>query len=442
MYKRIGITVLLSLFLISVMAQKKWNYVEVDTKSYTLFQQKKWDELIAFSAESRKQGIDFFYLQARTGIAFYNLKKYRVASEWFLRAWENDRSFEWLQEYLYYSLVFSGRSSEASKYAAKFTKPMQQKIGFVKNKPLRLAVEGGYSFNPNFDELTNGSLDQEAEVGDNYGEAYYLKNYHFESVDFSHRVLPGFNITHNLSFVTVNREQQIDWGRRNTFPVKTQQYQYFINPNFIVGKRIHISPSFNVVWGKSELFLGAERGANRYFYPSEINYSDFIFSTSVWSNFGNFITGAEINFASITNRNFNQYSAWITYYPFSNTNFYITPKIYFKSDAGNGFGYNTFGISGGAKLGPVYFYGQYLVGDMKNFIETAGYVIANFPGRSENKFMGTLYFPIGKKYQFLVRYINQNIFETYQVYTGGIPGNSVEYSYYKHTITGGISWNF
>ena len=424
------------------MAQKKLNYVEVDTKLYALFQQKKWGDLIAFSAESRKQGIDFFYLQARTGIAYYNLKKYRVASEWFLKAWKNDRSFEWLQEYLYYSLVYSGRSMEAAKYAMQFTKPMQQKIGFAANKPLRLAIEGGYCFNPDFDELTNGALDDEAEVGDNYGEAYYLKNYHFESVDFSHRVLPGFNITHNLTFVSVNREQQVDWGSHNTFPVKTQQYQYFINPGFIVGKKVYISPSLNVVWGKSELFRGAQNGSNRYFYPSEIKYSDIIFSTAVWSNFGNFSPGAEVNLANVSNNKFTQLSAWITYYPFSNTNFYITPKVFFKSDADNGFGYNTFGISGGAKLGPAYFYGQYLVGDMKNFIETAGYVIANFPGRSENKFMGTLYFPIGKKYQFLVRYINQNIFETYQVYSGGVPGKSVEYSYYKHTITGGISWNF
>jgi hypothetical protein len=56
---------------------------------------------------------------------------------------------------------------------------------------------------------------------------------------------------------------------------------------------------------------------------------------------------------------------------------------------------------------------------MVNFIEPAGYVAGNFPGRSEQKITGSLYFPAGKKYQFVVRYINQDVFETYNVYTRG-----------------------
>jgi tetratricopeptide (TPR) repeat protein len=442
MSKRIATIAVLLFVLFSASAQKKLNYVEIDKKSYALFQQKKWNELIAFSAESRKQGIDFFYLQARTGIAYYNLKKYRMATEWFLKAWENDRSFEWLQEYLYYSLVYDGRYSEALKLADNFTKQLQAKIGYSKSKALHVAVEGGYSFNPDFDKLTNGSLDEEAGVGDDYGEAFYMKNYNFESLDFRHQVLPGFNITHNFTYLTINREQQIDWGTRTIFPVQTQQFQYFINPEIVLGKKLHISPSVNVIWGNSDLFLSGVRNNYKYFYPAPQNYSDIIFSTSVWSHLGNFSPGAEINLANVSDNKFTQLSGWITYYPFANTNFYITPRIFFKADSENGFGYNTFEISGGGQLGPVHFYGQYLTGDMKNFIEAAGYVIANFPGKSDSKFLGSFYFPVGKKYQFVVRYINQSITETYQVYSNFVPVNSVEYNYYKHTFTGGILWRF
>ena len=102
MSKRIGITAILLLFLIVASAQKKLSYIDADKKSFELYQQQKWNELIEFSSEVRAQGIDFFYLQARTGIAFYNLKKYRTAADWFLKAWEIDKNFEWLQEYLYY----------------------------------------------------------------------------------------------------------------------------------------------------------------------------------------------------------------------------------------------------------------------------------------------------------------------------------------------------
>ncbi|MEN8118089.1 MAG: hypothetical protein ABFS16_13985 [Bacteroidota bacterium] len=442
MSKRIGITLFLFLFLFAASAQKKWNYIEADKKSYELFQQKKWAELIDFSDEVRKQGMDFFYLQARTGIAYYNLKRYRKATSYFLDAWENDQSFEWLQEYLYYSLIYGGRATEATKQAAKFTPAMQQKIGYSKSKATRLALEGGYTFNPDFGQLTNAPHDEQANVGDDYGEAFYLKNYHFESVDFAHQVAPGFGINHNFTAININREERINWGYQSSFPIKIKQYQYLINPYFVLGKKLYVSPSLNVIWGNSDLYLGGLRNDMKFYYSAPFKFSDIIFTTSVWSHFGNFSPGAEINRANIYDKGFTQLSAWLTYYPFSNTNFYITPRVYFKSDTENGFGYNTFGISSGVQLGPFHFYGQYLKGDMKNFIESAGYIIANFPGRSERKFSGSIYFPVWKKYQFVFRYINQDIFETYQVYSNLQPVNSIEYKYIKHTFTGGISWNF
>ena len=440
MSKRIGITGILLVFLFAVSAQKKLSYIEVDKKSYELYQQQKWDELIEFSAEVRKQGMDFFYLQARTGIAYYNLKRYRNAADCLLKAWENDQGFEWLQEYLYYSLVYSGRSAEASKVADKFTDSLKQKIHYQKMKPIRAAIEFGYSFNEDFNELSNTNFDEELNVGEDYGEAYILKNYHFESFDYSHQIAPGAFLNHNFTHLGINREEQVFWGSRYFFPIKVKQNQYFINPVFVLKKKWHVSTSMNVIWGNSDVVLGDYNPDT--FYPSNIKFSDFIFSTSTWTHWGNFSPGTEINLANIYNNGFTQLSAWLTYYPFSNTNFYLTPRVYFKSDAENGFGYNTFGISGGVQLGPIHFNGQYLNGDMENFIESAGYVVGNFPGRSEQKFTGSIYFPAGKRYQFVVRYINQDVIEKYQVYSNGIPSNSMEYNYTKQTLTGGISWNF
>lgn len=440
MSKRIGLTAFLLLLMFAVSAQQKWNYPEVDKKSYELYTQQKWAELIDFTDEARKHGIDYFYLQARAGIAYYNLKKYRKSTEFFLKAWENDQSAEWLQEYLYYSLVYGGRSAEASKVADDFTVALKQKIKYQKMMPLRAAVEIGYSFNPDFEELANSSFDEELNVGDDYGEAFFLKNYHFESVDYSHQIAPGMGINHNFTHLGINREEQIFWGERNSFPIDVKQNQYFINPWFVLGKKWYVSPSANIIWGNTDLVLGNYNPNT--FYSTSVKFSDFIFSTSTWTHIGNFAPGAEVNFANIYNEGFTQLSGWVTFYPFSNVNFYITPRIYFKNDSENGFGYNTFGISGGAQLGPLHLYGQYLNGDMKNFIEPAGYVIANFPGRSEQKIMGSVYFPVGKKYQFVLRYINQDVIEKYNVYTSGNISNSLEYKYIKHTLTAGISWNF
>ena len=82
------------------------------------------------------------------------------------------------------------------------------------------------------------------------------------------------------------------------------------------------------------------------------------------------------------------------------------------------------------------------MGDMENFVESAGYVISNFPGRSDQKITGSIYFPLGKNRQIVVRYINQNVIEKYQVYKDAQKVNYLEYNYLKQTITTGISWNF
>jgi len=440
MSKRIGITIILLLFLFAVSAQKKLNYVEVDTKTYELHQQQKWNELIEFSEVARKQGMDFFYLQARTGIAYYNLKKYRIATEYLLKAWENDQSFEWLQEYLYFSLIFSGRGTEASKYAAGFTRSLKQKIKYEYMKPLRAAFETGYSFNPSFDELNNAGHHEEANVGDNYGEAFYLKNYHFESLDFSHQIAPGVNLNHNITYTEVNREEQIYWGALNSFPIKIKQYQYFLSPHFVLNEKLYVTTSVNLAWGNTDLAIG-DYDPNT-FYTAELKYFDFVFSTAIWSHFGNFSPGAEINLANIYDRSFTKLSAWLTVYPLSNTKLYFTPRVYFKTDIEGNIGFNSVGISGGVQLGPVHFNGMYLNGDMKNFIESAGYVVANFPGKSTRKYSGSLYFPTGKQYQFVLRYMNQDVIETYQVYTDANPSSTIEYEFIKHTLTFGISWNF
>ena len=443
MQKRLGLTLVSMVLLLTVQAQQKLNFPEVDKTSYDLYLQGKWKELIQYSEEARRQGIDFFYFQARSGIAFYNLKKYRTASEWFLKAWKHDPSFDWLQEYLYYSLLWGGRVAEASKVAGSFTPGMQKKIGFAKSQITRVGLEAGYSFNPDFETLIETPHGQQAGVGEDYGEAYYLKNLHFESFDLSHRIAPGVSLNHNLTYLGLNREERVDWSSENTFPIQINQFQYFINPNFVLGKKLNVSPSATLLWGNYDLFTGiVTDNEMKMFYTASNSFSDFVFSTSVWSDFGNFSPGAEVNQANINDNNFTQLSAWLTIYPFSNLNFYFTPRVYFKNNHEASFGYNTFGLSGGLQLGAVHFYGQYLNGEMEHFIESGGYLVSNFPGTSKQKFSGSLYFPTDRKYQFVLRYIGQDVIETYRVYANQIEEKSVNYSFTKHTLTAGISWNF
>lgn len=442
MSKRIVVICFFIALLTAAKAQEKLNFAIVDKRSFELFETKKWSELIQLSEEAQKQGIDFFYLQVRTGIAWYNQGKYRNSANLFLKAYANDNAFDWLQEYVYYSLILSGRQLEAAKYAPYFSDATRKKIGFEETGITRLAFETGYSFNPDIESLKTRPFSSDVDLGEDYGEGYLLKNYSFQSVDLSHRIAPNLTLNHNLTYIGVNREAIVDWTGHTTSPIRINQFQYFINPVWVIGKKLNISPSMNLIFGSGDVYAGwLKSDSTKAYSLSKVKYNDLVFSTAIWSNFGNFSPGLEINAANVNNSKYTQLSSWVTYYPLSNARLYFTPKVYFKSGA-DGFGWNAFGISGGAQLGKVFLSGQYLFGNMENFVESAGYVISNFPGKSDRKIMGSIYFPLGKKYQFVFRYINQNVIEKYQVYTEGIKNKSLEYNYLKHTLTAGISWNF
>jgi hypothetical protein len=443
MSKRIIIISFFLVLLSGVYAQQRMNFIDTDKKSYELFEEQKWYELIKYSTEARKQGIDFFYLQARTGIAWYNMGKYRKAAHWFLKAWANDQSFDWLQEYLYYSLVFSGQKMEANNYASDFSNLMKSKINTKESGIFRLAYETGYSFNADFEDQKTHAFNEEVNLGDDYGEAYFLNNYSFHSFDLSHRVSSKLIINHNITYIGVNREAIVDWGGQTNSPIKINQFQYFINPVLLIGKKINVSPSMNIIFGNSDIYAGLlNSNSSKEFSLTKTTYNDVVFSTALWSNYGNFSPGMEINAGNINASKFLQMSSWITFYPLSNANLYFTPRVYFKTGTNNeSFGWNAFSFSAGAQIGPIHLFGQYLFGNLENFIESAGYVVANFPGKSDRKIMGSIFLPLGKKNQLVFRYINQNIIENYQVYTEGYKSNTLEYNYLKHTLTGGISWN-
>lgn len=443
MPKRISILILLLVGLLNAQAQQKLNFSDVDAHSYELYLQGKWPELIEYSTHARQQGIDFFYLQVRTGIAWYNLGKYRNASTWFLKAYKNDQSFDWLQEYVYYSLVYSGQNSEALKYASRFSDAEKKRIGFKASGLTRIAYEAGYSLNSDFDQLKKRSFSVEANLGDNYGEAYLLKNYNFHSVDLSHRISPGFSLNHNITYIGMNRLALVDWGTQSNSSIRINQFSYYINPVWIIGKKLNISPSLSLIFGSGEVYAGSLNGNSaKTFNLSTINYNDQVFSTSIWSNYKLFSPGLEVNAGKLNDTKFTQFSAWFTFYPLSNAKLYLTPVVYFRSTSGASFIRNSAGLSGGIQIGMFHLFGQYLFGDMENFVESNGYVISNFAGMSKRKIMGSLYFPIYKKYQFVIRYIGHSMVEKYQVYSDGTKSNSLEYNYLKNTITGGISWNF
>ena len=70
-------------FLVAIsngIAQDSLNSASVEQKSYQLYVDKNWSELIKFGKIAIHNGFDYYYLQLRVGIAYYEKKNYSLSA--------------------------------------------------------------------------------------------------------------------------------------------------------------------------------------------------------------------------------------------------------------------------------------------------------------------------------------------------------------------------
>ena len=140
---------ILFIFILGVLAsnakaQDTLNSAGVEQKSYQLYQDKNWSELIKYGNMVVGKGIDYFYLQLRIGIAYYEKKNYLLAEGHFKKALTFNSGDELTQEYLYYCYVFTGRYEQARMFSRKFDDTLAKKTGVNLISPVGFVmIEGG-----------------------------------------------------------------------------------------------------------------------------------------------------------------------------------------------------------------------------------------------------------------------------------------------------------
>ena len=96
--------VILAFILISIKVngQDTLTSATVEQKSYQLYIDKNWNELIKFGTNAINKGYNYYYLQLRVGIAYYEKKNYALAEGYFFNALKFNTDDELLLEYIYY----------------------------------------------------------------------------------------------------------------------------------------------------------------------------------------------------------------------------------------------------------------------------------------------------------------------------------------------------
>ena len=216
----------------------------VDSVTYSQYLQKDWKSLDKTSRQAFRQGIDYYYLRMRAGIAMYERQKYMQAAGQFRKALALNEIDPVAMEYLYYALAFSGRKHDALLFYENHANQLKSKVD-ASIKPVRsFAVEAAWHSNL---EPDIRSLFSTVNTGLNDGYQIITRRFFNTSFAFEHDLGKRLSLTHGGTFMAKSDYyySQTPTSAFDTYEHRTRQYQYYaglaINPGggFLIRPSLH-----------------------------------------------------------------------------------------------------------------------------------------------------------------------------------------------------------
>lgn len=337
------------------------NSNEVETKSYELYLQKRWGELISYGNKALDNNVDYFYLRMRIGIAYYEKGRYRAAQKHFRKALEFNSSEDAAMEYLYYSYIFSSQFDEGRKLTKKFSKDLIKKIKTESLSPVNfLFAEGGT---------------KQSSRSDLFSPPRYI---HF---GLGHQLGKTMSLTHAFtSYMQPLLGQPY---------VVFNQNQYYLKSNISIGNTWLFSPSVHLISKKYKPNQPPPQG-NRPNPrpPKEIIRQSALLSASLRKSFSFF--DVKISSSYFRERNISpvfQQGATLSCFPFANNTFSLTANGYFISDKNDKKNYIAKSITAAMSPAPrIRFSLNYLANESINLNEENGYVVNNTSDLTSSRF--------------------------------------------------------
>ena len=412
---RIYITLL---FFVSVItkgiAQDTINSTTVDQKSYQLYLDNNWTALIKYGNAAVSKGIDYFYLQMRIGIAYYEKKNYSLAEGHFKSALKFNSDNDLAQEYLYYCYIYNGRYEDARRLSKSFSKELSAKTGTdIQSSVGFIIIEAGSKKTDSISyydvHRKTSSNYYKSPVYFQFGLNHYIKN----RVSIFH-AFTYFNQQTFLSHVS-----QIQYYFKTAIPIKN---------NWLISPSIHWINIKNTVDNKRHPSPPGQMGGapqnNTTFTKS--NY--FVSSLTIQKIIKKYTIALGTTISNMNNITQYIHSGFISYAPLGNSKIVLGCTGYVHTIDN----YSTTNIAASPfiYLQPVNRLSlklSYLVNTKNNIIEDNGYIVNNSPDLTKSRLSALLNISLSKRvslyglYQLEYKYEGMQLFNyRYNVFVAGI----------------------
>ncbi len=436
--------------LIVVQGQEVMIFTSLDKQTYELYLDKNWKDLVSLGKNGLDNGIDYFYLRMRIGIAYYELGNYRRAIPHFRKALVFNSKDQFANEYLYYSYLFSGRNADAINLSEKFTAKLKKKLGITKVTGIKsFSIYNTYSYNTNQKKLDDFNILADTSTN---GWQNVMRNYNLIQLNFEHIATPKLRLAHGYSYL---KKQRYNFFREDgdsvLYPEETyKQFQVYISGNLLVGHGFTAGLTLHYINLRPLAYyetLGTGRWPSGSTSASANPSNNIAGYFSLSKNLELFTFGLGLGVANLNDNIQFQKDLFLSVFPLGNLNFYFSSKATHHSDflnLDNPVNNWIFEQKIGIKIfNPVWIelYGAF--GEKSDFIDHNGTVIYN----EFNPITGDMGFNLiispGKTgTQLYLNYRNQTIRSSFNYYSDNTINTINNTNFNTQTITGGIKWNF
>ncbi|MDX2189992.1 MAG: tetratricopeptide repeat protein [Bacteroidota bacterium] len=297
-------------------------YRSADSLTYYYYINNDYKNVIFTGKLALEQEIDFYYLRMRIGIAYYENKNYVKAIPHFEKAISMNPADETVQEYLYYSYMFSGRTEDANDWATSFSKNLQNKIKYKPKIIEVVAVGGGITLNDNI-ALLQDSYNKAAT--DLYNQITFQGKNNFVNAFLQHKIKNRFHLMYGLSVFNITSRTIIRTTLKNTDQTfNNNQYQcnfgafYQFRSGWNIGGGVaYYNQSYSTINTTYNYISGYS------FSPATTNTSNFSLSARIIKQFGIFKPSLAFATSNFNNSSQIQEEIGITLFPKGNQHLYF-----------------------------------------------------------------------------------------------------------------------
>ncbi len=416
-------------------AQENNDWVNSDIITYRQFLHMEWDSLIDCGNRYLDNGIDYYYLQIRLGIAYHNKQRYVKAISHLNKALEFAPGDPVTIEYLYFANLFKGNDFEAKLWLKQITPVRRQELGIKTRFIDGYSADLTYSFTPEkqIAKIPGSTITGTQQLPKSFTNANVTLS---QSPGSRFKLVEGYTFLYKNSMY-YNKEAATDEINTNYI----LQNQLYISGILYPVKGLHLEASYHALFISVPTTATSNNGQGQQNKLTSFStFSDYSYSLFALQSFGYFDIGYTYSGSKLNDYTQQQHTTNLGIYPLGNMNLYLLSRFIFLND-------KTFpevrsfilGETFGVKLSK-HFWAEaaILAGNIQNMSDYGSYIIYNDVNPLKLKTGLNLLFPLssGKIISIRSNYYNSES----SFYDAGTKINTINYS--SFSLVGGISWNF